>query len=157
MTSLPSIDAAFAACCASRGAGADLQKLRELLELSLIARLSILSSDSSAVHAAIDCAFEALIYKCIELQSLNWQSWLVSTALADLAERLGKTSWLDRLLPSAFSGSLLDRRAALIGVVLTLGGTCQWRLLKCIAGGWLDHWQARSCLSELTKRVNDIG
>lgn len=151
-----SLDAAFEACCASGGGGAEVETLRTQAEPLLISRLTIVSTDPQVIRESIGQAFAMFSQGVFEWPSLNWRAWLVAAAFACLADRLNHTGWLDRHVPSSFLGSSIERHAALIGVILTLEGRCQWRLLKCVSGRWLDEFRAKSCVNELKERLRAL-
>ena len=150
---LQAVDAAIAACCDTNGGEDEVEELRTLIEPMLIARLTVLSVDRDVIRACLEGAFELFKLNVTHLD-INWLSWLTSNALGLLAERTGQVDWLDGLARPPLPGSPAERRALVIGAILTLDPQCQWRLLRLIKQSWGFRVFSFSCQRQLVERLN---
>jgi hypothetical protein len=124
------VEQAIAECLGSRGSAASVRKLRDLIELQTIERLTIVTTDWNVLRPALDETFDAFAEAVGVRTVRDWLSWIVATALTITAERTAQVDWVDRMATLTGTADARDGRILVFLVLLGMDGRCQWYLLQ---------------------------
>ena len=112
-----------------RPTAAHLDRLRATLEGELADRVGLFTEDPGAIARALDTALAAFAAAARPGARVNWLAWIAAAAMAAACPRPDGACWFDAVA-ARFRGKLAERRALVLGVILTLDGRCQWALLR---------------------------
>jgi hypothetical protein len=112
-----------------RPSASNLDRLRATIERELVDRVALFSEQPAEIARAVDAAFAAFANVARSGTRVNWLTWLSATAMSVACGRREGACWFDDFT-ARFPGTLVERRALVLGVILTLDGRCQWAFLR---------------------------